>query len=37
MKNNFKDNARKKQASYLVEKYGIKEFGTVRRKPTGYP
>ena len=37
MKNNFKDNARKKQASYFVEKYGIKKFDTFGRKPTGYP
>ncbi len=37
MKNSFKDIACEKQARYFVEKYGIKEFDTVRRKPTGYP
>ena len=37
MKKTFKNIARDKQANYFAEKYGIKEFGTVRRKPTGYP
>ena len=37
MKNSFKDIACEKQARYFVEKYGIKEFDTVKRKPTGNP
>ena len=37
MKNNFKDNARKKQASYFVEKYGIKKYDTFGHKPTVNP
>ena len=37
MKPSFKDIANEKQARYFVDKFGIKEFDTIRRKPTGYP